>query len=53
VPGRPVAFALTWGERTTPPGCAQPRTVVPAGSYRLMVRLDYLISPPTPFLRTP
>jgi hypothetical protein len=53
VPGRPVAFALTWGERTTTPGCAQPRTVVPAGSYRLMVRLDDLISPPTPFLRTP
>jgi len=52
VPGRPVAFALTWGERTTTPGCAQPRTVVPAGSYRLMVRLDDLISPPTPFLRT-
>lgn len=53
VPGRPVAFALTWGERTTTPGCAQARTVVPAGSYRLMVRLDDLISPPTPFLRTP
>ncbi|MDT0347986.1 hypothetical protein [Pseudonocardia charpentierae] len=52
VPGRPVAFSLTWGERTTTPGCAQPRTVVPAGSYRLMVRLDDLISPPTPFLRT-
>ena len=53
VPGRPVAFALTWGERTTTPGCGQARTVVPAGSYRLMVRLDDLISPPTPFLRTP
>jgi hypothetical protein len=53
LPGRPVAFALTWGERTTTPGCAQPRTVVPVGSYRLMVRLDDLISPPTPFLRTP
>jgi hypothetical protein len=53
VPGRPVAFALTWGERTTTPGCGRARTVVPAGSYRLMVRLDDLISPPTPFLRTP
>jgi hypothetical protein len=53
VPGRPVAFAVTWGERTTTPGCAQPRTVVPAGTYRLMVRLDDLISPPTPFIRTP
>jgi hypothetical protein len=53
VPGRPVAFAVTWGERTTTPGCRQPRTPVPAGSYRLMVRLDDLISPPTPFIRTP
>jgi hypothetical protein len=53
VPGRPVAFAVTWGERTTTPGCRAPRTLVPAGSYRLMVRLDDLISPPTPFIRTP
>ena len=53
VPGRPVAFAVTWGERTTTPGCRTPRTVVPAGSYRLMVRLDDLISPPTPFIRSP
>jgi hypothetical protein len=53
VPGRPVAFAVTWGERTTTPGCRQPRTLVPAGTYRLMVRLDNLISPPTPFIRTP
>jgi hypothetical protein len=53
VPGRPVAFAVTWGERTTTPGCRQPRTPVPAGTYRLMVRLDDLISPPTPFIRTP
>ncbi len=52
VPGRPVAFAVTWGERTTTPGCRTARTVVPAGSYRLMVRLDDLISPPTPFIRT-
>ncbi len=51
VPGRPVAFALTWAERTTTPGCAQPRTLVPAGTYRLLVRLDDLISPPTPFIR--
>jgi hypothetical protein len=53
VPGRPLAFAVTWGERTTTPGCRTPRTPVPAGSYRLMVRLDDLISPPTPFIRTP
>ena len=53
VPGRPVAFAVTWGERTTTPGCRSPRTLVPAGTYRLMVRLDNLISPPTPFIRMP
>ena len=53
VPGRPVAFAVTWGERTTTPGCRSPRTLVPAGTYRLMVRLDNLISPPTPFIRAP
>ena len=53
VPGRPVAFSVVWGERTTTPGCRQPRTAVPAGTYRLMVRLDDLISPPTPFIRTP
>jgi hypothetical protein len=52
VPGRPVAFAVTWGERTTTPGCREPRTPVPAGTYRLMTRLDDLISPPTPFIRT-
>lgn len=52
VPGRPVVFAVTWGERTTTPGCRTPRTPVPAGTYRLMVRLDDLISPPTPFIRT-
>jgi hypothetical protein len=52
VPGRPVAFSLTWAERTTTPGCARPRTPVPAGTYRLLVRLDDLISPPTPFIRT-
>jgi hypothetical protein len=53
VPGRPVAFAVTWGERTTTPGCRQPRTLVAAGTYRLMVRLDDLISQPTPFIRMP
>jgi hypothetical protein len=53
VPGRPVAFAVTWAERTTTPGCRTPRTPVPAGTYRLMTRLDGIISPPTPFIRTP
>ena len=39
-PRPPVAFAVTWAGRTSTPGCAQPRTVVPAGNYRVMSRLD-------------
>jgi hypothetical protein len=53
VPGQPVTFSVTWAGRTSTPGCAQPRTVVPAGSYRVLTRLDDVISPPTPFLLTP
>lgn len=53
VPGQPVAFAVTWAGRTSTPGCAQPRTVVPAGSYRVLTRLDDIISPPTLFTITP
>jgi hypothetical protein len=53
VPGQPVAFAVTWAGRTSTPGCAQPRTVVPAGAYRVMTRLDDDISAPTPFLLNP
>jgi hypothetical protein len=53
VPGQPVAFSVAWAGRTTTPGCAQPRTVVPAGPYQVMTRLDDVISPPTPFTRLP
>lgn len=53
VPGQPVAFAVTWAGRTSTPGCAQPRTVVPAGSYRVLTRLDDIISKPTLFTLTP
>jgi hypothetical protein len=53
VPGQPVAFAVTWAGRTSTPGCAQPRTIVPAGSYRVLTRLDGIISPPTLFTLTP
>lgn len=53
VPGQPVAFAVTWAGRTSTPGCAQPRTVVPAGNYRVLTRLDDIISPPTLFTLTP
>jgi hypothetical protein len=51
VPGQPVAFAVTWAGRTSSPGCASTRTVVPAGGYRVMTRVDDLISDPTPFER--
>jgi hypothetical protein len=53
IPGQPVAFAVTWAGRTSTPGCAAARTVVPAGSYRVMTRLDDDISAPTPFQLTP
>jgi hypothetical protein len=53
VPGQPVAFSVTWAGRTSTPGCAAPRTVVPAGSYRVLTRLDGIISPPTLFTLTP
>ena len=51
VPGQPVAFAVTWAGRTSSPGCAGTRTVVPAGKYRVMSRVDGVISPPTDFQR--
>jgi len=53
VPGQPVAFAVTWAGRTSTPGCATARTVVPAGDYRVMSRVDDRISPPTAFQRLP
>jgi hypothetical protein len=53
VPGQPVAFAVAWAGRTSAPGCAGARTVVPAGDYRVMSRVDGVISPPTDFKRLP
>ena len=53
VPGQPVVFSVRWAGRTSAPGCAEPRTVVPAGAYRVMTRVDDVISAPTPFLRGP
>jgi hypothetical protein len=50
VPQQPVVSAVTWAGRTTMPGCAEPRRPVPAGAYRVMTRLDNIISAPTPFL---
>jgi hypothetical protein len=52
VPDQPVTFTLRWAGRTSTPGCVEERTVVPAGAYRVMARVDDVISPPTPFLRS-
>jgi hypothetical protein len=53
VPGQPVAFAVAWAGRTSAPGCSGSRSVVPAGQYRVMSRVDGVISPPTEFQRLP
>jgi hypothetical protein len=53
VPAQPVVFAVTWAGRTTVPGCTGVRTTVPPGSYNLLTRVDDVISPATPFTRTP
>ncbi|GAA3247866.1 hypothetical protein GCM10017691_57500 [Pseudonocardia petroleophila] len=53
VPGQPVAFAVRWAGRTSTPGCAETRTEVPAGAYRVLTRVDDVISEPAPFLRNP
>jgi hypothetical protein len=53
VPGEPLSFTVRWAGRTSAPGCPERRDVVPAGEYRLLTRVDDVISPPTQFLRTP
>lgn len=53
VPRRPLVFSLSWAGRTTNPGCTAPRTTVPAGEYRLVSRLDDVISAPIVFVRLP
>jgi hypothetical protein len=53
VPGQPVAFAVRWAGRTSTPGCTEARTEVPAGAYRVLTRVDDVISGPAPFLRSP
>ncbi|OZM82685.1 hypothetical protein CFP66_08230 [Pseudonocardia sp. MH-G8] len=52
VPGQPVASSVRWAGRTSEPGCPLERSTVPAGDYRVMSRVDDVISPPTPFVRT-
>jgi hypothetical protein len=53
VPGEPVAFSVRWAGRTSAPGCPARRETVPAGEYRLLTRVDDVISPPTQFVRVP
>jgi hypothetical protein len=53
VPGQPLVFSVRWAGRTSVPGCPAERTVVPPGSYRVMTRVDDVISAPTSFERLP
>ncbi|MEJ2861125.1 hypothetical protein [Actinomycetospora flava] len=48
-PGEEAVFSVTWSGRTSNPGCAGERTVVPPGSYQLLARLDGIVSDPAPF----
>ena len=50
VPGQPIAFAVTWSGLGSTPGCKAERNRVPAGAYRVVTRLDHVISAPAPFL---
>ncbi|TQM35644.1 hypothetical protein FB388_7083 [Pseudonocardia cypriaca] len=52
-PGQPLTFTVRWAGRTSAPGCPQRRDTVPAGEYRLLTRVDDVISPPTQFVREP
>lgn len=52
-PGEPVVSAVRWAGRTSEPGCPAKRETVPAGEYRLLTRVDDVISPPTQFVRVP
>jgi hypothetical protein len=51
VPGEPLAFSVQWAGRTSAPGCPARRETVPAGEYRLLTRVDDVISSPTQFVR--
>jgi hypothetical protein len=53
VPGQPVASSVRWAGRTSAAGCPEERSTVPAGQYRVMSRVDDVISAPSPFLRNP
>ncbi|CAA9280338.1 MAG: hypothetical protein AVDCRST_MAG54-3555, partial [uncultured Actinomycetospora sp.] len=48
-PGEEAVFSVRWSGRTSTPGCAGERTVVPPGTYQLLARLDGIVSEPVPF----
>jgi len=52
-PGEPVSFSVRWAGRTSAPGCPERRETVPPGEYRLLTRVDDVISSPTQFVRSP
>ncbi|GAA0929580.1 hypothetical protein [Pseudonocardia zijingensis] len=52
-PGEELAFTVRWAGRTSAPGCPVQRETVPAGEYRLLSRVDDVISAPTQFVRLP
>jgi hypothetical protein len=52
-PGEPVSFSVRWAGRTSAPGCPERRDTVPPGEYRLLTRVDDVISRPTQFVRNP
>jgi hypothetical protein len=48
-PGEEAVFSVRWSGKTSAPGCAGTRTVVPPGDYQLLARLDGIVSEPAPF----
>jgi hypothetical protein len=52
VPGQPVASSVRWAGRSSAPGCPTARWTVPAGEYRVLSRVDDVISEPVAMRRT-
>lgn len=48
-PGEEAVFSVRWSGKTSAPGCAGARTVVPPGDYQLLARLDGIVSEPASF----
>ena len=51
-PGEKLMYWLTWGGRTSSPGCKATRVKVGPGSYQLVGRLGTANSKPVPFTLT-